>query len=162
MQSRIFTIGSSTRTREEFLAILAAYGIRALADVRAFPMSRRFPHFVRNHMAATLPLVGVSYHWLGKRLGGYRTGGYEAYMHTGAYEAGITELEAIARECPTAFLCAERIPTKCHRRFIAATLERRGWNIVHVLEANQIWTTPTPELSFPICPVTLHETQMSD
>ncbi len=70
MQSRIFTIGSSTRTREEFLAILAAYAIRALADGPALPMSRRFPHFVRDHLAATLPLVGVSYHWLGKRLGG--------------------------------------------------------------------------------------------
>ncbi len=70
MHSRIYTIGSSTRSWEEFLATLAAYGIRALAGVRALPMRRRFPHFVRDHMAASLPLVGVSYHWLGKRLGG--------------------------------------------------------------------------------------------
>lgn len=142
MSRTIYTIGSSTRTWEGFLAILAAYGIQALVDVRAFPVSRRFPHFTRQHMVAALPPAGVSYHWLGKNLGGHRPGGYAAYTHTGEYRDGIAELEGIARQFLTAFLCSERFPAKCHRRFIAETLQIHGWKILHILEVNEIWSPP--------------------
>jgi uncharacterized protein (DUF488 family) len=135
----IYTIGSSTRTWEVFLAVLAAYGIRALVDVRRFPVSRRYPHFTRDHLGAELPPRGISYHWLGQSLGGYRTGGYEGYTRTAAYRDGIAALEVIGRECATAFLCAERLPSQCHRRFIAATLEQRGWQVVHILERDRLW-----------------------
>jgi len=149
MSQVIYTIGSSKRTWKEFLAILAGYEIQALADVRAFPVSRRYPHFMREHLAAALPAAGIRYHWLGKSLGGYRRGGYEAYTRTDGYLTGIAELETIARMLRTACLCAERHPLHCHRRFIAGTLEARGWKVVHVLEVNQIWTPPQAELSSP-------------
>ena len=148
MTPTIYTIGTSTRTWDEFLQLLRAYGIRALVDVRAFPVSRRYPHFAREHMAAALPGAGMSYCWLGKCLGGYRTGGYEAYTQSGAYQSGIGELEAIARTAPTAFLCAERLPWKCHRRFISATLESRGWRVVHILKINRVWSPSESEMSF--------------
>lgn len=144
MQQAIYSLGSSTRSWEEFLALLDAYGIRTLADVRAFPVSRRYPHFCRDHLDAKLPRVGVSYHWLGKRLGGYRTGGYEGYTASQAYRSGLAELEALAAARPTAFLCAERFPWKCHRRFIAASLQDRGWDVIHIIEADRTWRPNGP------------------
>ena len=68
-------------------------------------------------------------------------------MQTEAYQAGVAGLEAIATECPTAFLCAERLPSACHRRFVAETLRARGWEIVHILEVGQVWTPDIPEVS---------------
>lgn len=149
MDRTIYTIGSSTRTWEEFLAVLRAYGIQALVDVRAFPVSRRHPQFTRAHMATALPSAGVGYHWLGESLGGYRRGGYEAHMQTEAFRAGVAALETIARAYPTAFLCAERFPWKCHRRFIAASLERRGWKVLHVLEIDRVWAPSDSGLPLP-------------
>jgi uncharacterized protein (DUF488 family) len=152
MAPTIYTIGSSTRTWEEFLAVLVAYGIKALADVRAFPVSGRYPHFTREHMEAALPAAGMRYHWLGESLGGYRAGGYEAHMQSETYQAGLAELERIARACPTAFLCAERFPWKCHRRFIGETLQSRGWRVAHILEVNQVWPPTESEFRLPESP----------
>lgn len=149
MTHTIYTIGSSNRTWDEFLAVLAAYEIRAVVDVRAFPVSRRYPHFMREYLGAGLLAAGIRYHWLGKSLGGYRTGGYEAYSRTDGYHAGIAEAETIARTLSTTLLCAERLPSRCHRRFIAATLEARGWRVVHILDAGRIWTPAKPDLFLP-------------
>lgn len=147
MRSRIFTIGTSTRTREEFLAVLAAFGIQAVADIRRFPVSRRHPHFSREALATALLTAGIRYDWLGNTLGGYRTGGYASHMATDAYRAGVAQLEAIARERPTAFLCAERLPSACHRRFVAGTLEAGGWEVIHLLDVGHVWTPGSSGLS---------------
>jgi uncharacterized protein (DUF488 family) len=67
----VWTIGHSTRAQEEFLALLRAHAVAAIADVRRFPASRRHPHFNRDAMAAWLEAAGVRYrHFEG--LGGGR------------------------------------------------------------------------------------------
>ncbi len=67
----VWTIGHSTRTLEEFLALLSEYRIEAIADVRRFPGSRRHPHFSSSELATTLPAYGIAYQWIPK-LGGRR------------------------------------------------------------------------------------------
>src|SRR5574337_265213 len=67
----VWTIGHSTRTLEEFLALLEKYRIQAIADVRRFPGSRRHPHFASAAMAGALPAHGIAYQWIPK-LGGRR------------------------------------------------------------------------------------------
>ena len=47
----IFTLGHSTRSLEDFLALLGEHDVELLADVRRFPGSRRFPHFRRETLA---------------------------------------------------------------------------------------------------------------
>src|SRR5271169_4357624 len=42
---RIFTMGHSTHTIEDFLALLSQHEVKLLADVRSYPSSRRWPHF---------------------------------------------------------------------------------------------------------------------
>ena len=60
----VWTIGHSTRSQDDFLALLAGYGIQAVADVRRFPGSRRHPWFAGQTLAQTLPVAGVEYLWL--------------------------------------------------------------------------------------------------
>lgn len=139
MPPRIYTVGSSTRTLPDFLATLTAFGVRTVADVRRFPLSSRYPHFAREALEGSLCGAGAAYAWLGDDLGGYRSGGYGAYRETVSFARGLFRLEALAAASPTAILCAERLPWRCHRRYIATALRRRGWEVVHILEPSRSW-----------------------
>ena len=131
---KIYSLGTSTRTIEEFMGILKAYAMEVAADVRSFHQSR-FPHFHGAELARFLREEGIEYCYLGKELGGYRRGGYEA----APYNSGLARLEGVAREKTTAFFCAERFPWLCHRRFIGASLRERGWEVRHVIEEGKVW-----------------------
>jgi uncharacterized protein (DUF488 family) len=134
----IYTLGTSTHTKEEFIGLLHHYPIETVVDVRSFPQSR-FEHFKKENLAKILHERGFNYVYLGKELGGFRRGGYLSYSETSPYQAGISHLERIGKEHTTAFVCAERFPWKCHRRFIASSLEERGWHVVHIIEKNRVW-----------------------
>ena len=144
MTKFIHTLGTSNRSPEEFIGLLRAYGIEMVADVRSRPASR-FPQFRREVLAQSLGKAGVGYAYLGKELGGYRQGGYEAYTQTYDYLKGIERLEGLSSRCRCVILCAERLPERCHRRFIAKSLEERGWKVVHIIEENRILEDPRCE-----------------
>jgi len=111
--STIYTIGHSTRSLDELVAALQAHGIRTLVDIRAFPMSRRLPHFNRESLELELPKHGIAYVWM-KELGGRRkkirddspnTGlrndsfrNYADYMLRPEFANGIERLLQLAEE----------------------------------------------------------------
>lgn len=137
-QPAIYTLGTSIHTREEFGELLRYYHIETVVDVRSFPQSR-FEHFNKENLAKILKEAGFGYVYLGKELGGFRKGGYPAYTKSTTYQEGILRLEQIGRQSTSAFICAERFPWKCHRRFIASTLQQRGWQVVHIIEKDRVW-----------------------
>ena len=145
-KSTIYTLGTSTHTKEEFLELLNSYHIETVVDVRSFPQSR-FEHFKKENLERILSEKGFNYFYLGKELGGFRKGGYLSYTKSLPYQEGISHLEQIGRESITAFICAERFPWKCHRRFIASTLEEKGWKVVHIIEKDRIWRSKKLYLS---------------
>src|SRR5690606_25733807 len=125
---RIWTIGHSTLDLETFVARLRAHGIALLADVRSYPSSRRYPHFTRDALAASLAAAGIGYVHL-PGLGGRRTPrpdsvntawrnpgfrGYADYMQGEAFAAAMADLMARARAQPTAIMCAEAPWWRCH------------------------------------------------
>jgi len=130
--AKIFTIGHGALKLEEFLQRLQMHHIRALADVRRFPASKRHPHFSRAALSGALNKCKINYHWLGAKLGGYRTGGYETYTATDGFRNGCEELLRLAQVQLTAFLCAELDYRACHRRFIAAYLQQQGVEVWHI------------------------------
>ncbi|MDQ7849113.1 MAG: DUF488 domain-containing protein [Armatimonadota bacterium] len=134
-----YTLGTSTRSPQEFLDCCRAFGIVRIVDVRRFPTSRRFPHFVQPAFAAWLQAAGIAYVHLGESLGGFRVGGYEAYMASEHFRQGLARLEALLREAPAAVVCSERLPWRCHRRFIARELEARGWAVIHIIDPRRTW-----------------------
>ena len=67
----MLTIGHSTRSLEELVALLRAHGVERVADVRRFPRSRRHPHFAGDALARDLPKTGIAYRHL-PGLGGFR------------------------------------------------------------------------------------------
>ncbi len=146
-EATVWTLGHSTRTFEEFLALLREHRIELLADVRHFPASARVPWTNREALAAHLEKEGVAYEHL-VDLGGYRkvrpdsrnTGwrnpsfrGYADYMDTQGFAAALDRLIALAKERRTAIMCAEAVPWKCHRGLLSDALVVRGVRVVHIL-----------------------------
>jgi uncharacterized protein (DUF488 family) len=134
----IYTIGTSTRTIEEFLYLIRKFKLQAIVDVRRFPTSK-FDHFKKDNLALKLGEGGIRYLFLGDVLGGFRKGGYLKHTQKPEFVKGIDKLKKIASEFTTAFICAERFPWRCHRRFIASRLAEDGWKVIHILDEDKTW-----------------------
>jgi len=142
---KIYTLGTSNRSLEEFLEILKEYKITTLVDVRHWPTSRLFPHFKKENLQKFLQENGITYYHV-EKLGGYREEGYEEYMKTKDFKEGLNELITIISQfhnCEKvkniAIICAEKFPWKCHRGFISQELEKRNFKVVHIIEKGRIW-----------------------
>lgn len=144
MTPTIFTIGHSNQAAETFAALLERHGVKLLADIRSQPASRFSPQFNRAALAARLEASGIAYRWLGNSLGGrprdpaaYREDGHPDYARMAAapaFHAGLDALLAEAAKRPTAIMCAERNPEKCHRnQLVTPALLGRGATVQHIL-----------------------------
>lgn len=157
----IFSVGHSNASQEDLFALLDRSGVAALADVRAYPASRRHPHFARAALAAASAARGLVYRWLpglgGRRRGAadsphlaWREAGFRAYadyMDTPPFHAALMELTALAAEQPTAFLCAEALWWQCHRRLIADALLVAGWEVRHILPGGRVAGHALPDFA---------------
>jgi len=148
----VFTIGHGARPLDAFLDLLAWAGVGRLIDVRTAPGSRRHPHFSRDALAATLPEHDVTYEWWGRDLGGFRRPrpdsphtalrveafrGYADHMQTPEFTDALERLMAAAAEAPTAIMCAEAFPYRCHRRLISDWAELHGVEVIHLLDEHR-------------------------
>jgi uncharacterized protein (DUF488 family) len=148
MPREIWTIGHSNRSLDELLDLLKGHAIEQLADVRRFPASRAHPHFNREALDASLAQAGIAYEHFAA-LGGRRSkrppdspnvgwrvdafNRYADYMATDDFIAGLAALAAFAEQRPTAIMCSEAVPWRCHRRLIADALIVRGWKVFDII-----------------------------
>ena len=160
MQPVIWTVGHSTRTSDELLSVLSAYGIELVADVRRFPGSRRLPQFGSAELERALEIHGIQYKWL-PSLGGRRTAhpdsvntgwrhpafrGYADHLESEEFAEGLFELLMLAGGMRTAVMCAEVLWWRCHRRLIADVVTSLGGEVVHIRDES---TAETHVLSSP-------------
>ena len=145
----ILTIGHSTRTWKDFLAILRAHGIKRVIDVRSIPRSRHNPQFNRETLSAKLRSARIGYVHL-RKLGGLRHvrrdspnmgwrnrsfRGFADYMQTSDFETGLGRLIKLAKQKKSALMCAEAVPWRCHRSLIADALLARGIEVQEITSA---------------------------
>lgn len=158
----VYSVGHSNVSAETFFALLEPAGVRTLVDVRAFPASRRHPHFAREALAALSAARQVTYRWM-PELGGRRRAAGEAsphvawevaafrayadYADTPEFAAALAELERTARAAPTAFMCAEALWWQCHRRLIADHLLVAGWNVQHIAAGGRLAAHRLPDFA---------------
>jgi len=156
MSHPIWTIGHSTRPLEDFLGLLAESEIEAVADVRRYPGSRRWPHFAREPLGRAVEHRGLAYLWL-PELGGRRATtadspntawrnaafrGYADYLATEAFAEGLDRLVNLALGLRTAIMCAESLWWRCHRGLIADVLRWFHFDVIHILGPGS--TAPHP------------------
>jgi uncharacterized protein (DUF488 family) len=145
---KIWTVGHSTRSGEEFVQILLAHGVEVLVDVRTYPGSRRYPHFNSDVLAVSLKGQNIEYKHQAK-LGGRRKPrtdshnsawrneqfrGYADYMETEEFKTGVEELLELASEKRVAIMCAEAVWWRCHRSLISDWLKAEGHEVIHILD----------------------------
>jgi 3-methyladenine DNA glycosylase/8-oxoguanine DNA glycosylase len=143
---RIYSIGHSTRTLDELVAMLRAFEVSVLADIRTIPRSRHNPQFNGDSLGSSLRLRGLRYVHL-PRLGGLRRArkdspntawrnasfrGFADYMLTEDFEAGLVELGTLTANAKVALMCAEAVPWRCHRSLVADALATRGAQVEHI------------------------------
>ncbi len=145
----LFTIGHSTRTLPEFLELLQANKIDAIADVRSSPYSRHMPHFNRESLHETLKKHGIRYVFLGDELGARRNEAecyvngvakYELIEKTSAFHQGLQRIRKGATRFSIAMMCAEKDPLTCHRTVLVARALREQYEIRHIVTMNRIIT----------------------
>lgn len=145
----ILTVGHSTHSWEEFVALLDGAGAELVADVRTHPGSRRLPHFNREAMTAALGDRYVHVPELGGRRrtrpdspnGGWENAsfrGYADHMATEEFAHGLERLQQLARERRAAIMCAEALWWRCHRRLVSDALLVRGWRVRHLTAAGSL------------------------
>lgn len=152
--ARLFTIGHSNRSFEEFLFLLNEYKIQAIADIRRYPSSRKFPHFNQKLMRELLAAEKIRYVWF-ETLGGYRqaknntaslnTGlksqgfrNYADHMLTAEFQAAVAQLLGLSIRSPTAVMCAEKFFWKCHRRLLCDFLTAQGVAVEHIFDQRNL------------------------
>lgn len=142
----VFTVGHSTRTSKEFVALLLAHGVKQLIDVRTIPRSRHNPQFNQGRLPRPLQKAGIRYrHAAG--LGGLRHArrdstntawrnssfrGFADYMQTAEFEEALDQLIQWVQKRRTAIMCAEAVPWRCHRSMIGDALLARGIRVEEI------------------------------
>jgi len=128
---KVFTIGHSTRSFDDFLQTLSQYGIDMVVDVRRIPESQKFPHFDRKFLEKELPSHGIAYSSF-TDIGGFRKGGYKAFAASPQFKELQKKLLSIMKGKHAVLLCSEILWYRCHRRYIAEELVKSGFPVVHI------------------------------
>lgn len=146
----IYTIGHSTHSQEEFIAILKSYKIETLVDIRSYPGSNYVPQFNKENMEKWIPENNIKYVYM-KELGGRRKASknideslingwrqvafrnYAGYTLTDEYQQGIEKLILLAEKEVLCYMCAESLPWRCHRLIVSNTLVSKGIDVYHIM-----------------------------
>lgn len=152
---KIFSVGHSNRTQDEFAEILVSNGIETLVDIRHFPGSRTHPQFKQENMVQWLKDdCNIKYHHL-VDLGGHRTKkrdlqdvvspvdnsgwtnkgfeDYATYTHSSRWMTAFEELKVFASQTRTAYMCSEAVPWRCHRRLVTDVLLSEDWDVFDLM-----------------------------
>jgi uncharacterized protein (DUF488 family) len=144
----VYTIGHSTRSIDDFIQVLARYGIEALADIRTIPRSKHNPQFDSEALSKSLALCGIEYLHL-KNLGGLRKPlkdspngawknasfrGYADYMQTKEFEQGVEDLIGFSNTKKICIMCAEAVSWRCHRSLVGDALTARGIKVIDIFD----------------------------
>jgi uncharacterized protein (DUF488 family) len=145
----VFTIGHSTRPIDEFIELLRANGVKLLIDIRTIPKSRHNPQFNSGALAKSLGAARIQYLHM-EELGGLRHAkpdsinlgwrnasfrGYADYMQTPEFEAALGNAIKLTEKKPTALMCAEAVPWRCHRSLVADALLARRIRVLEIVSS---------------------------
>ena len=151
----IFTIGHSTRSADELIALLRGASVDLLADIRTVPRSRFNPQFNTDVLPASLEAAGIGYRHFAA-LGGlrhrpkgappspnglWRNEAFQAYADyamTPAFRVALGELRDLAGEHTPAIMCAEAVWWRCHRRIVSDYLLSEGVDVRHIMDHGKI------------------------
>lgn len=145
---KLYTIGHSDHSMQEFIQLLQSFNIKQLLDIRTIPKSRHVPWFNKETLKQQLSKHKIRYQHL-PELGGLRHTtkdsinlawrnssfrGFADYMQTPEFFKGFKKLnQLIQKKHETVIMCAEAVPWRCHRSLVADAEVIRGVHVFHIM-----------------------------
>lgn len=150
----LFTVGHSTRSIEEFIALLQSAEIQLVIDVRRLPGSRRYPQFDEDALRESLVGVDINLERV-PELAGRRPvskdvpveinafwqnrsfHNYADHALSDEFREGFNTLLERGHEQRVAIMCSEAVWWRCHRRIIADHLLAHGEQVFHLMSEDR-------------------------
>jgi len=141
---KIFTIGFTKKSAEQFFTALSTSGVQRVADVRLNNISQLAGFSKRDDLRYFLRTIGeIDYVHLpelapeAEMLEAYRSGALDWAGYEASFTGLIRKRQVEACLDPamldhSCLLCSEATPEHCHRRIVAEYLQAK-WNDVEVV-----------------------------
>jgi len=150
-----YTIGHSTRSIAEFVALLRVEEVALVVDIRTVRRSRANPQFNSEVLPESLAAFGIGYEYIAE-LGGLRGKAhdipstlnafwinqsfhnYADYALSAEFHGGLDRLVSLGRQRRCAAMCSEALWWRCHRRIVADYLISRGEPVFHLMGDDKV------------------------
>ena len=143
-QHRLYTVGHSNQTQDEFLHLLRGHNVNCIVDVRSVPASKYAPQFNEDMLRWFLKDNGVRYLHFGEEFGARRYDSlnefgqvdFELAMQTPNFLHGVERLiNGLEKGFSIALMCSEANPLECHRfAFLSRYFHEHGLDVQHILK----------------------------
>ena len=140
---RLFTIGHSNHSQDEFLRLLNTHFVNCVVDVRSVPASSHNPQFNQEPLGWFLREKNIDYQFLGRELGARRMDcinqdglvDFERAIHTTLFQEGVDKLMGMLDTKTVTLMCSEAEPLECHRfALVARFFYEHGVEVFHILK----------------------------
>lgn len=141
---RLYSIGHSSQSLEDFLNLLAVHGVNCVIDVRSIPASKYSPQFNQESLKYFLKSHEVQYLHFGDEFGARRTDcldeneqvDFEKAVETPLFKKGVERvMKGLEKGFRIAFMCSEADPLECHRfSLVSRYFYERGNDVQHILK----------------------------
>ena len=144
----LLTVGHGDLALDVLIGNLRGAGVGRLVDVRSTPYSRWHPQFNRKSIKAAAVAAGIAYEWEAA-LGGRPEDpalraadgqpDYKLMAQHPPFLDAVERLIATVEATPTAIMCSEGRPERCHRTLLVApALLARGASVRHLLKDGSV------------------------
>jgi uncharacterized protein (DUF488 family) len=142
---KLFTIGCSIHTPENFLSLLKNNNINVVADVRSTPFSKHTPQFNQDILRDFLAEKKINYIHFGDEFGAKRKEkevyidgkvDFKKVVKLPVFLKGVERIEkGMQKDYNIALLCTEKNPLDCHRFLLVSKALNNllNINISHIL-----------------------------
>lgn len=147
---RLYTVGHSSHSLEEFLSLLQCHGINCVVDVRSVPASKYAPQFNEESLRRFLKLHDIQYLPFGNEFGARRTDcinddgqvDFEMAVTTPLFQQGVERLmKGLKSGFRIALMCSEADPLECHRfSLVSRYFHNQGIEVFHILKDAELAT----------------------
>ena len=144
---RLYTVGHSNGSLEEFYELLRLAKINCIVDVRSVPASSYSPQFNKESLSLFLKAHNVVYLHFGEEFGARRTDSivdgqvnFEKAVNTVNFQKGYERiLNGLEQGWNIAIMCSEANPVSCHRfSMISRHFYDNGVDVQHILHSKEV------------------------
>ncbi|MBP5339851.1 MAG: DUF488 domain-containing protein [Prevotella sp.] len=152
---RLYSVGHSNQSQEEFLELLKLHNINCIVDVRSVPASKYTPQFNLEPLKWFLKANDIQYLHFGEEFGARRTDSldddgqvsFEKAAETPSFKRGAERLmNGLQKGFRISLMCSEANPLECHRfSLVSRYFYDKGLDVQHILKEGELASHATLE-----------------